>query len=189
MGQTRSNVVGKGGRGRLTQVFGPDGRNGRQRRDLPRDLHRRPLHLGPAAVNDAADEPEPVGRARVEETAGQRELAHERVVAGQLWQALERADVGRHGDRDLLRVVEDKRWSRGVSRPSLASRACSAPAETARTLIENLASAAHRRTSQAEMMSTPSPMQRPWTAAMTGTRQAAMLLMASWKSCRGGAGG
>ncbi len=46
---------------------------------------------------------------------------------------------------------------------------------------ENLASREASRTSHALTRSSPPPMQAPWTAAITGTGQAAMALKAPWR--------
>lgn len=48
------------------------------------------------------------------------------------------------------------------------------------TLIENVASEAAYRTSQAEMMSNPNPMTGPCTAAITGKGQRSGALMDRW---------
>lgn len=153
----------------------PQRRDRRQGGNFACDLHRLLSNLGLPSRNDAADKSEPVGRRCVEEAAGEGELSCKRVVARQFRESLEDSDVGRKPYGHLLQqrcIAEYQPDSVAINR------------QASLALIENFASTEQSRTSHAEMMSRPRPMQTPCTATMIGTRHAAMLLIASWKSCR-----
>ena len=84
------------------QVLRPNDRDGALRRDLARERERGGDDGVAGAGHDARDEPELERLGGGEGARGERELGGEGRVAGELWEARERADVGGEPDVDFL---------------------------------------------------------------------------------------